>query len=159
MSTENKYQRVLAATGSESILAVIEGLPVDANGFFLTEAQMTAVEEALASNETALATANGAVATALTERDSAVNAQQTAEGALAVANNTIASKDQEVARLNARISELEAGTENPTQTSSQEQAHGPQSVASWQDPANPANAAADRFFGRKKDTCNRGRYK
>lgn len=93
--SENKYASVLAASKSESILAVIEGLPVSANGFFLTEAQMDGIDAALVgaeTNATALQTAEAA-RTAQSEKLSA------AELELTNANNTIAELEATVVAL------------------------------------------------------------
>lgn len=150
MSTENKFKRVLAATNSESILAVIEGLPVDANGFFMSEEQLTAVEENLSTSEAAVATANESLAAMTQQRDDQALQAQQAVAELATANATITARDAEIARLNAEVTKLEGSTEDPKQTRTEKDKTGDGKLASWKDPKNPANAAADKFFGGKR---------
>lgn len=85
----------LRAAAQTGILAVIENLPVDANGFFLTDEQMSNVEAALTAGEVATAaleTANASLATATAE-----TARLTAE--LATANTALATAQAEVTRL------------------------------------------------------------
>lgn len=157
MSTENKYARTLAATKTESILAVIAGLPVDANGYFLTEEQMTSVESLLQANETAIAAHETVVAAHATEvaalntklEDQALQAQQ-AVAELATANATIAEKETVITGLNAKVTELENATPPPDSTRTDADKTGDTKIASWADPKNPANAGADKFFGIRK---------
>jgi chromosome segregation ATPase len=125
MSTKKEFKKVLAASKSESILAVVEGLPVDANGFFLTEAQLSAIDDELESNATAIsnhatevAGLNTQITAANTARDNAIAAQHTAEQSVATANQTIATKDAEISQLNAKVKTLEDGTPDATQTRS-----------------------------------------
>lgn len=85
----------LRAAAQTGILAVIENLPVNANGFFLTDDQMASVEAALAANETAAADLVTATASL---------AAQTAEvtrlsGELSTANASLATAQAEVTRL------------------------------------------------------------
>lgn len=141
-----KFQTVLAATKSESILAVVENLPVDANGYFMTEEQMTAVEERLVSDAAAIANhatelqALGAQVTSTNE------ALTTANAALATAKGTITAKDQEIATLQATITELENKTEDPKQTSKAKDETGSKKEA-WE---NPMNKLADSLLGAPK---------
>ncbi len=93
------FEKVLAASGGTEILAVIEGLPVSANGFFLTEDQLTAIEASLITGESASADA----------------ARLTAE--LATANQNLITSNEQLATSAARITELEAmdGTASNTE--------------------------------------------
>jgi hypothetical protein len=91
------YAKVLAVAGGNQITAVIENLPIEANGFFMTEDQMDRVEASLAAAETSaaeLATANERIATLTTD-------QQAMGGQLSAATASLET-------ANARIVELEA---------------------------------------------------
>lgn len=85
----------LRAAAQTGILAVIENLPVTANGFFLTDEQMASVEAALAANETAAADLASANASLEAERAEAARLT----GELATANTALTTAQAEVTRL------------------------------------------------------------
>lgn len=97
-----KYANILKASASASILAIIAGLPVDSNGYFLSEEQMTNVDAALAANE-------GSIASLTTERDNQALLAQQATTDLATANETITTRDARIAELEAEVATLKAG--------------------------------------------------
>jgi hypothetical protein len=76
MSNTQPFQAILKASQSEAIDAIIAGLAVEQNGFFLTDEQMTNIDAALVASEAAtakveeitgqLATANQSVEAAYT---------------------------------------------------------------------------------------------
>lgn len=142
-----KFPKLLKASGSNEILAVIENLPVNANGYFLTEEQATSIETALSENE------NPASLQALQQQLAEVTtARETAEAALVTANGTIATHVATIGTHQARITELENDT-TLTQTS-RDKDQLPVKTPSYLDDTNPVNAAADKFFGKpipKKD--------
>lgn len=94
------FDKIKAAVNGTDILAVIENLPVSANGFFLTADQMAALDSALgnenlaaelATAQTDLAAAQGTLATAQAELATAQTDLATAQTDLATAKETIAS--------------------------------------------------------------------
>ena len=95
MSTENKYSNILAASKSDSILAVIEGLPVDANGFFLSAEQMDNINATLATTNQ--------IAVEASETLTAANEQ------LATLQTQLETQNAQLETANARIAELESG--------------------------------------------------
>lgn len=146
MSTQNKYARILTASASASILAVIAGLPVDANGFFVSEEQMSAIEAVLEGNETAIA-AHATAVEALNEQLAAANtAREAAAAELATANASIAERDQQIATLNARITELENQTPEAAQTSKEADETGGKNVKK----ESAMDAFADSLLGKPK---------
>ncbi|MGN6476318.1 MAG: hypothetical protein ACTHKV_03760 [Flavipsychrobacter sp.] len=146
MSTEKHFKKVLAASKSESILAVIEGLPVDANGYFMTEEQMTAVEDQLEANATAIASHENAVEGLNAQVTAAQTAQKSAEDALAAANTSITEKDARINELEAQVAKLEAGTPDPNQTNRDKDDTAGKN-AGWE---NPMNKLADSLLGKPK---------
>lgn len=116
-----KYPKLLAATQSDSILAVIENLPVSANGFFMTEDQMANVEAALAAAgaaATQLEIANASIVTATASL-------ATANEQLTAANSQLTTANSQLTTAQARITELEAMGGNPVLTSRTEDAQEP----------------------------------
>jgi hypothetical protein len=91
-----KYSKILAATGTTAILAIIAGLPVNQNGYFLSQEQIDGIENTLTSNETAAAESLQAQA----DRD-ALNT--TLEASLATAQADLATANAEIERLKAIV--------------------------------------------------------
>lgn len=64
-------QKIVALLGGEAIIGLMAGLPVNANGYFLSDAQMEALDahvanhEGLAANQEILATSNQQLVTDL----------------------------------------------------------------------------------------------
>jgi paraquat-inducible protein B len=107
-----KYPKFLAATKSTEIVAAISGLPVNSDGFIVSEDEVANVEAALIAAETVgatVATLQASLDTANENLATAQAAQQTAETALTEANATIATHE-------ARIAELEKLTPPAAQT-------------------------------------------
>jgi hypothetical protein len=92
-----KYPKLKAALGGKEILAVIENLPVTANGHFLTEEQMAAGEAHAIAAETATAE----VSRLSGELGTANTALQTANATVADQKTKLEAKDQRIAELEA----------------------------------------------------------
>ncbi len=90
-----KYPKTLATVKGNEILAVIEGLPVSANGYFLTEEQMTNSEAAIVASEATAAT----LATVQAQLATATSAKETAEASLVTANARIAKLESEDGKI------------------------------------------------------------
>jgi hypothetical protein len=143
-----KFQNLLAASNSQEILAVIEGLPVDANGYFLTEAQMEAIEEVLSANAIAMS-ANEQTAAALAEQIATANtARDEAAAALVTANETIAARDARIVELATELENGPAKEEEATRRDADEQ--GKDKTPRYARADHPANRAADKFIRPKK---------
>lgn len=119
------FEHILKATGGNEILAVIEGLPVDKPGYFMTEAQMNSIEERLAASAThaddiakltgekntlteQLAIANTASETAnakVVEHEATITSLQSAATTAQEQINTLTS---DKTALQAKVTELEA---------------------------------------------------
>lgn len=98
------FANVLKASASASILAIIAGLPVDANGFFLSEEQMTAIDDSLATAEAATAALAG-----VQEQLTTANASlETSNGQLVTAQADLSTANTALATAQARVTELEA---------------------------------------------------
>lgn len=106
---DNKFPKTLAATQSAFILAIVAGLPVDANGFYLSEAQMTNIEAALQAAETAEAT----LAEAQAQLTTANEARRAAEASLATANTRIAELEAQDAKPAAEAGATEETVHTP----------------------------------------------
>ncbi|RYE01634.1 MAG: hypothetical protein EOP50_01660 [Sphingobacteriales bacterium] len=142
-----KYPFLLAAAGGSDILAVVEGLPVDQPGFFLTEGQMDAVEARLAEADTAVtaaATHTEALAAAQTELESTQTSLTAAQAELSTANETIAT-------LQARVTQLEANPAAAPRATAKAEDDIPSGDQPFHASAqNPMNAMADRLLGSPK---------
>jgi hypothetical protein len=103
----NEQFAIVAQAAQSDILSIIEGLPVDQSGFFLSEEQMTNVAAALqaAQDNPELAAANTTIANLQQQLQDQNQQLQQAESALATANN--------------RITELEAEDAGGSQTGKQ----------------------------------------
>lgn len=138
-----KYVKILAATKTPEILAVIEGLPVDASGFFLSEEQMGNIEAMLVEAEGA-----SAKVVLLTEQIATANTTaQTATAALETANTTIAARDAQITQLTNDLAEANAkpAGEIPG-TKKDKDKVGTEKVAAHLDPTNSLNRAADQLY-------------
>jgi len=142
-----KYLAILKASQTAAILAVIENLPVDANGYFLNDEQMTNIEAALVAGNAAIENA----ATITEQLAQANTARQTAESALATANTTIEQRDATIAQLQTQLTEAQKRPANDFQNTSREkdtQGSGKSPFHSSDD--NPANLIADTLLGKPK---------
>lgn len=140
MESNTPFKKTLTAAKAE-LFEVVEG------GFLLSEENLRNIEENITENEMAVRQAQATVAAADTARDNAITAQQTAEQNLATANETIDANDQEISRLNARIAQLEKGTEEPKQTKAEADKTGNGNAAYHLSNEDPANKLADSLFG------------
>lgn len=95
----NNYPNILKATKSDEILAVIENLPVNANGFFLTEEQLANADASIADAVNQIAELQTQLSDNQELLNQAQEAKQTAENALNKANATIATLQEEIKKL------------------------------------------------------------
>lgn len=105
MNTQNNFHHVRVAAGSE-ILAVIEGLPIDACGHFLSNDQMEAIEAALAVNATALTTANDQLVEANQQLTTLTGQLTTANDQLALATTQLAANASQTTDAAANADDL-----------------------------------------------------
>lgn len=143
-----KFSRILKASNTQQIDAVIEGLPVNANGYFLTEEQMTAIETSLESTEIAA----GASAQRIADL----------EATTASHNDYVTASSNERLVLTQRVAALETeladerkkpAGEMPTTTKEEDKA-GKEKVAAHADPESPINKLADSLMGKPKAKTN-----
>lgn len=97
-------QKILALVGGAQILAVMAGLPIDSNGFFLTAEQMEALDSAVEANEAVAAELLG-VRAELTTAQTELTAVQ---AELATSAENLATANTALATAQTRITELEA---------------------------------------------------
>jgi hypothetical protein len=144
-----KYSRILKATQSAAIIAVIENLPIDQNGFFLDATQMDNIEAQLEAADTAAASV-----TSLTEQLAAAEAaRQTADTALATAQQTISANATRITELEQQLAAAQEAPAAEFENSSREKdAQGNLKIPFHQREDNPANKLADNLFGKPKKT-------
>jgi septal ring factor EnvC (AmiA/AmiB activator) len=144
-----KYARILKASQSASILAVIENLAIDQNGFFLDATQMDNIEAQLEAGETAVASAAG-----LTEQLAAAEtARQTAEASLVTAQETITANNARITELEAQLAAAQEKPAAEFETATRERdAQGALKTPYHQREDNPANQLADGLLGKPKKT-------
>jgi hypothetical protein len=143
----SKYSRILKASQSAAIVAVIENLSIDQNGFFLDATQMDNVESALEAGESAIANV-----TTLNEQLSQANtARQTAEESLATANSTISTQNTRISELQTQLTAAQEKPAGEFQASTRERDdQGSGKKPFHESESNPANQLADNLFGKPK---------
>jgi hypothetical protein len=144
-----KYARILKASQSAAIIAVIENLPIDQNGFFLDATQMDNIEEQLQAGETA-----AAGVTSLTEQLAAAEAaRQTADTALAAAQTTITANSARITELEQQLATAQQKPAGEFENTSRERdAQGNLKTPYHEREDNPANQLADGLLGKPKKT-------
>jgi chromosome segregation ATPase len=141
-----KYLKILAASQAQQIDPLIDGLPVNGNGYFFTEEMMDNVEAALtASNE------NAASAERIVELENQLTAanesRTTAEESLAAAQQTITANHAEIERLNAELNKAASDFEN-TVREKDEQGGAVENYATSE--KNPINQFADSVLPKQR---------
>ncbi len=106
-----KFLRVLKATGTAEIMAVVEGLPHDRSGYFLSEEQMTNLDAHLATSENNLQEVNRLVTRskilAQTQGTQVTKQLTQLQDKLTAAQQALAKKYQTIQQQNTRITELQ----------------------------------------------------
>lgn len=114
-----KYKRFLKATKTPEVLAVIENLPVTANGYFLDDAQLANVEASLTlaeSDAAALLVSNEKVTDLEAQITALTGERDAANASLTTANESVTNLTTERDTLKAEVKKLGGKTEAPEET-------------------------------------------
>ncbi len=135
-----KFQRILKASNSQQIDAVIADLPVNANGYFMTEEQMESIEASLEE----LAGASQQYSDRIAELQASIASDAEL---IAAANTAQQNQTARIAELEAQLAEERAKPAGEMQsTSKPADKTGTEKPLAHLDPENSLNRAADARF-------------
>lgn len=136
-----KFPKTLVASKSTEITALVDGMSVVGNGFFVTAEMLSNIEAALVAAENSDSAAT--IAQLNQQLLEAAAAKKTAEDALTTANATIVTRDATIVTLNKELKEAGGDFENTKRDIDPE---GKEKIPFHQSESNPMNQLMGSLF-------------